>query len=260
MQSIMLDLIINIKITAVIAFFISSVGGIITTPRQQTSHRCIPRRWHWQSHCPAWPPNCFAAVESSGATTTRGDCIARRRIGSVHCQGIGSILGRIEFFGSPLFPGSSGQLRHSGGRTFLMVSPSSPEHLQTSQPQGDSARNRDNGVEGRGFLRPPYLKINAWHLPGVPVASKTGSISKAPKAPNASATVGTPIADATTNATNTELNVSEYTAVLFLNVYVLPRTTLFPWVELLHLSGRSMKYQTPPKAHEMTLVLVLTTT
>lgn len=224
MQIIMPDPLTNINITVVIALMVSSVGGIITTSSQQTSHRCIPHqvRWRLQSaraedsklmRCPARPRSGFAAVESSGSTMTCSDCRARWRTRSLHFRGIGSILGPREVLRSPLFPSSNRGLRQYGGLNLLMVSPSSPRHSKTSQPQGDSARNGDSGAEGKAFLYPPFLKINTWHLPGVPNASKTESNSKeshskVPKAPSSSST-DTLSANTTTNASIAELNVSE---------------------------------------------------
>lgn len=198
---------------------VSSVGGIITTSRQQTSRRCIPHqvRWRLQStraedskltRCPARPSSGFVAVESRRSTIKGRDCILRWGIGSVHHQGIGSILGRREVKRSHLFPGSNRRLWQTGGLSLLMLSPSSPKHSKTFQPQGDSARNGDSGAEGNAFLVPPFLNINTWHLPGVPSASKTESNSKVPKAPSSSST-GTLSANTTTNVTIAELNVSE---------------------------------------------------
>ena len=197
---------------------VSSVGGIITTSRQQTSRRCIPHqvRWRLQSaraedskltRCPARPSSRFVAVESIGSTIKDRDCIVRWGIGSVYYQGIGSILGRREVLRSHLFPDSNRRLRQSGGLSLLMLAPSPPKHSKTSQPQGDSARNGDSGAEGNAFLVPPFLNINTWHLPGVPNASKTESNPKVPKAPSSS--TGTLSADTITNVTIAESNVSE---------------------------------------------------
>lgn len=212
------DHVINIKIIVAIALVLSSVGGIITTSRQQTSRRCIPHqvRWRLQStrakvskltRCPARLWSGFVAVELSGSAMKCRDCIARWEMGSVHYQGMGSILGRREVLRNLLLPGSNRRLWQSGGVHLLMASPSSPKHSKTSQHQGDSAKNGDSGTEGNAFLVPPFLNINTWHLPGVPNPSKMESNTKVPKEPSPSST-GTFSTNTTTNATIAELNVS----------------------------------------------------
>ena len=185
----------NIEILGVILLIVSSAGGFVTTTQQQTPRRYVPPR---QVRRHGYSRGTPGVTTTSGTTCLLG-CATNSNGGALSSNNYIARLARFqslglqdEVLGSSSFCGAS-QRRylHPGSRaTLLMMSPPLPS--QTHHSQGDSARNGETGAKKEPLVRPPSRKINAWHLPGVPVVPKAAeSAANVTASPNSTSPITT---------------------------------------------------------------------